>query len=122
MENVQKLINKTIAQLKKKYEVIGEGRNRIVFIKDEKWVIKCPLNEEGLEDNYSESKRFAEFGKKDLVVYAECHISHLNDIPLLTMERAYPIKDNELPEWSSYVDGGQVGKTLSGEIVAYDFA
>ena len=29
--------------------------------------------------------------------------------------------DNELPDWTGFVDCGQVGFTKKGELVAYDF-
>lgn len=122
MDTIQKLINKTIKELRSKYEVIGEGHNRIVFLKDDDWVIKCPLNEDGLNDNISEARRYRQFGDTDLVKYAECKMFFLNDINCLEMERVYPISKSERPDWADYVDGGQVGKNKDGKILAYDYA
>lgn len=119
----ESLIDKTIKELRKKYEVLGEGRNRIVFLKDENWVIKCPLNDDGISDNTYEEKMFLSYGKdKDIIPYAECRVTYVNDIPLLEMERVHPISPEELPEWAAWVDCAQVGKNNKGEIVAYDFA
>ena len=122
MDLVQRAINKTIRELKAKYEVIGEGHNRIVFLKDDDTVIKCPLNEDGLNDNISESRRYRQFGDADVVKYAQCKMFFLNDINCLEMERVYPITNEETPEWADFVDCGQIGKNKDGKILAYDYA
>lgn len=123
MDEIQKLIDKTIKQLKNKYEVIGEGRNRIVFLKDDNTVIKFPLREYGMYDNQSEADRFFRYGKTgDIIPSAKCSIFFLNNIALLEMERIHLLKDQEVPKWADYVDCQQVGVNKDGVILAYNCA
>lgn len=123
---LQTFIDLAIRLAKDKYKVLGEGRNRIVFEKDNGTVIKIPLNEEGIEDNYSEERRYMKCGKTgDVIPYAKCEVyNDDNGIPHLHMERVYPlgVEESAVPEWADFVDCGQVGRTLSGEIVAYDYS
>jgi hypothetical protein len=108
-----------------KYSYLAEGRNRAVFIKDEKWVVKVPLNDYGMSDNYAEERRYQKFGKTgDDIPYAECRVVHdTNGIPLLEMERVTLLTETDaVPKWADYVDCAQVGRTSSGEIVAYDYS
>lgn len=123
--DLQKLINRSIKNAKQTYQYLAEGRNRIVFIKDEQWIVKVPKNEMGILNNQQEADRYKKFGKtKDIIAYAECRIEHdTNDIPLLIMEKiSETIPDKDMPEWASYVDGNQVGLNSKGEIVAFDYA
>jgi hypothetical protein len=122
---LQDYINLALDQAKNKYKYLSEGRNRMVFIKNDGFVIKVPKNDWGIGDNESEARRFKNFGKTvDIIPYAQCSVSYdSNGIPLLEMERVYPLAENETkPKWSDYVDCAQIGKTLSGEIVAYDYS
>jgi hypothetical protein len=123
--DMQKLIEIAIRNAKSKYEYLAEGRNRMVFVKDDGFIIKIPKNDWGVSDNCSEERRFNKFGKTgDIIPYAQCRvINDENGIPLLEMERVYPLLDTDKkPSWSDYVDCAQIGRTLSGEIVAYDYS
>ena len=121
---MQERIEKSLKEAKEKYMFLAEGRQRIVFLKDNQWVIKVPKDEWGLLSNEQEFNRYKLFGKiGDIVAYAECYLQDdENGISLLVMEKVeqLPIKDQ--PDWAKYVDCGQVGKNTKGEIVAYDYA
>ena len=60
----------------------------------------------------------------DLITYAQCRGIHdKNGVPLLEMERVYPlIETDKRPSWADFIDCGQIGRTLNGEIVAYDYS
>ena len=92
------------------------------------FVIKVPLNEEGLHDNWRERSVWLRYGKtRGYIKYARCRLWG----PLLVMEYAkYPGPGTEedgylplknCPEWAYAVDCWQVGYNKSGEIVAYDY-
>jgi len=117
---LQQLIDQVLQKYRKKYTLIGEGRHRAVFEKDENWVIKVPMDEYGLNDQYHERNTYQK--EKDSGLYAACYIEHDDDLPLLIMERVNPVTDyKNLPKWTYHIDCQQVGYTSDGRLVAYDF-
>ncbi len=103
------------------YVYVGHGRHRIVFKRPRsKFVLKLPLNDNGVSDNWHEAVRGS--------------VAHLNPDRriarcrtvagcLLLMEHVQEadLALADLPGWVGYVDCWQVGLTASGRLVAYDF-
>lgn len=72
----------------------------------------------GCEANYCEKTPLADF---------PCAVARIlhdpRGIPILAMEYvATDVPREEKPEWANWIDCGQVGRALDGELVAYDFA
>ena len=113
---------KVIDSLKKRgYTYLGSGRNRDTYLSNnKKWVVKVPRNEAGYFNNFSESDVYCSRGFY-YINPARCKLLG----SLLVMEYVEPInvfKMKDYPRWADCVDGGQVGLSRSGKIVAYDFA
>lgn len=125
----QKTAKKILRLFFEKYTFIGAGRNRATFLlKSGKFVIKFPLSEAGEGDNDCEgsivSNKFDEDGE---IKYPKTRYVLIEDLVFVIMEKVemFPedlIEYNESHEdWFDSVDGGQVGKTRSGHVVAYDY-
>lgn len=99
---------------------LGYGRNRLVLkLSSGKNVIKIPLNEEGVSDNYRENRYAKVNGWLDHSQKARCRMFGY----CLVMEYVEPTYEFEgLPNWTGAVDCQQVGYTSDGRLVAYDFA
>lgn len=105
-----------------KFRYLGEGGTRAVFQINETHVVKLPTNEKGLDGNLREAAIYARKGRNGDIPYAACEVFHVNDIPLLKMELVNPrLPKGSRPPWADFVDCGQVGVALDGQIVAYDF-
>jgi hypothetical protein len=102
--------------------IIGEGRNRIVYSLNDRFVIKIAKNSYGECNNYKEHKIFANNGKFgwDFPI-AWCKLYRSNSLYLI-MEKLKPANYDNLPGWVSYVDCCQVGIDFKGNLVAYDYA
>lgn len=118
---MQTQINSLIKKYDKTHEFLGEGRSRKVFIIDDLWIIKVPLNEEGIHDQYWVLDCFEK--NKAQGIYAQCYLKIENEIPLLIMERVKPFigDSRSLPKWVQQIDYQQVGYTKDGRLVAYDY-
>jgi hypothetical protein len=96
------------------------GRTRAVFARNEGWVVKVPLDDEGLAGNGHE----ANWSAHDLIPLAECHLveDSTGGIQVLHMRRVEPehISYADGPDWLGLVDCGQVGRDRDGRLVAYD--
>jgi hypothetical protein len=103
---------------KEHYVCLGKGRNRIVYRITENYVVKVPLNWDGIEDNYHESSLAKKENQQGY--FANCVM--LGDM-LLLMEYVEPTHKSysELPSWVGCIDCAQVGYTKDGRLVAYDF-
>lgn len=113
----------------KEWKFLAQGRNRSVYRRDN-YVVKVPLSDYGLSDNWHEAQLFRKWGQdpdKTFIPYARCRMVGV----LLVMEYARyrgPLSDEtgyipheNLPNWASYVDCQQVGYNRAGKLVAYDF-
>jgi hypothetical protein len=106
----------------------GWGCSRIVFSRirrrggDSRWVFKIPLCGKGETDNYREARYY----KRGDGRMAKCRLVVIGGLDCLVMEKVDthdPIPYGYgTPEWAKYVDCCQVGRSRSGEIVAYDYA
>ena len=100
-------------------ELLGTGRNRVVYRVSKRLVLKLALNDYGLSDNCIEHSRYRRYWQSDLVQYAPCRI--LSNGALL-MWYVEPLKTpTECPDWADYVDCRQVGRAHDGRIYAYDY-
>lgn len=105
--------------MRKNLKLIGSGRHREVYRLSDRNVIKIPIGEDGIGSNYSEARTYrACRSDPDGIQYARCRL--LQDGSLV-MEYVEEVEDHEKPEWSSYIDCGQVGRNRTGKIVAYDY-
>lgn len=105
--------------LKCKY--LGQGRNRIVYLLPSgKNVIKIPINEYGLYNNWDEATIFSRREDGCYIPLARCKM--VKDTPYLIMEYVEQTKDPYVEPWTYSVDCSQVGYTRSGKLVAYDYA
>lgn len=115
-------------EAQKSWTLVGAGRNRIVYRRGN-YVVKVPLNEEGVYDNHFERRTFLKYGngEKAYVKYARCRMKG----GLLIMQFArFPgpnstetgfIPWKHLPSWAGSVDCCQVGYNRFGQLVAYDY-
>lgn len=102
-----------IDSLSSEFEIIGEGRARIVFAHGN-YVIKAPKSLEGLEDNWWEAD-------KSKISDKFCRCKLLGNV-LLIMERVdTDIDRSSLPSWAYGIDCQQVGINKFGKLKAYDF-
>jgi hypothetical protein len=104
------------------------GNRRVVYKISDKFVVKVPLNQDGIDHNKEERKIYLS-STKDNCRYARCYLFHDKDtsnlVPLLIMDIVAPVQDDErqrLPEWTLSIDLQQVGYNKRGELVAFDYA
>lgn len=99
--------------------LLGEGTQRRVY-KHKDFVIKVPLDWDGLNSNDKEARtyRSAVDGWLLSIKHARCKLHHNG---LLIMEYAEPAYRKSLPRWTCYVDCQQVGYNHKGQVVAYDY-
>lgn len=97
---------------------LGFGRTRAVF-RERGYVVKVPMNDSGVADNHHEAYLFQRYGKKDsFIPYARCRMVGM----LLVMEYVEHVGWRKTdPNWTGYVDCGQVGLNAKGQLLAYDF-
>lgn len=116
------VIQQILNRLQVKYgEPIGEGLDRIVFDTG-RFVIKVPRNGFCFFAQYNEEFRGLRHLKNE--IYAACRIWHINDVPVLWMEKVQVLEKIDyslLPDWVGYIDCGQVGYNRQGKLVAYDY-
>lgn len=98
------------------------GRERIAF-RMTRVVAKLPLSMSGVAANALERTGFRRTltGKTECPV-AACRILHNPDgVPILLMRTVDPVvSTQDLPNWTLWVDCGQVGLDRRGRLVAYD--
>jgi hypothetical protein len=106
---------------------IGCGRNRMVF-RHGNYVIKIPLNDHGVDDNYQERDVWTQPRYADVrPQYARCRL--LGTILIMQFAQFQgPLSDDagyiamaDCPEWAYAIDCCQVGYNRYGNIVAYDY-
>jgi hypothetical protein len=103
-----------------RYKHIGSGRNRDVYLcPSGLYVVKDPSNDAGCDDNYSEAYRW----KRRSKWYPLARCKMVPNSPLLIMEYVKTdfVWSKEMPDWIDFVDCRQVGYTLDGKLVAYDY-
>lgn len=97
---------------------IGEGLKRVVF-KDGNEVIKVPRNLNGDFGNCFEAET------SNNPNFANCKIdeelSSKLQLNILRMEYVEHVGWSKEADWTWFIDCGQVGKTLDGRLVAYDW-
>lgn len=109
---------KAIRLCRERYgEPIGEGRHRIVF-SDGDYVVKCPTKESGVAACWAELNSCDEW-------YAKTSLDPLSaevyPIQLVRMEYVHHMGYSATPDWTWSIDCGQVGYTMDGRLVAYDW-
>ncbi len=106
------------------------GRNRNVFRLSKRIVAKLPRSQAGVVDNLAEWQLSREraIRRTEQVQLPRVRMSMHGDIPVLFMEYVEPMTGCQIrqmfgaePGWLMDVDGGQVGSTKDGRLVAYDF-
>lgn len=95
------------------------GRHRTGYARGN-IVIKIPINDYGLSDNDHEARVYKQFKNKpdmDGVCYARCRLLDNGWLMMVKVSR----KGFRNPSWAGRIDCAQVGMTVSGKIVAYDY-
>jgi hypothetical protein len=123
-KNISNIAYKLAKNLQKKYPNVELGRNRIVFI-SKFCVFKVPTCNNGCIDNdWESSLSNAEIIDIEEIYYANTKSIILDDLLCCVMQKVdpYNFKDYKLvPDWVKSVDGGQVGHSRKGILMAYDF-
>ena len=118
---------KEIAKLSKKYEILGTGRNRATFkLRSGNYVLKFPLCEAGEGDNDWESSIVSNKSEdSEEIKYPKTKYITIGGFVCVIMEMVVELDPEQYwflkEDWFLSVDGGQVGKTRSGHVVAYDY-
>lgn len=102
---------------------LATGRHRAVYLLTSgKYVIKIPIDDYGYSDNILEASRSKKDGWLLKEQMARCKLLRngclIMEYVRLPSEKEY----NELPKWTDGVDCRQVGYTIDGRLVAYDYA
>jgi hypothetical protein len=93
-------------------------------------VVKLPRTLDGFEDNVAEWRQSKDQASRgpDHVQLPRVRMGMQRSIPVLFMEYVAPMTGSQIrarfgaePDWVKDVDGGQVGATNAGRLVAYDF-
>jgi hypothetical protein len=107
------------ALVSKGYTVAGTGSKRCAYVcPEKKHVIKIPVTEIGIMENFFEDKKFKSGAYPGKV--ARCMLVANN---LVIMEYVEPVvltKETVLPYWCKEFDN-QVGYNKKGQLVAYDY-
>ena len=102
------------------FKFIGKTKKRAVYLlPGGKNVIKVPLNEQGLHNNYLEDFRYR-FQKSKWYSLARCRLLKNGCLVMEYIEVIDKPYDLKL-YWVDMVDCGQVGYNRLGEVVAYDY-
>lgn len=119
---------KLIDNYTRKYGEPMIGRTRAVFDRGDGYMLKVPLNGEGMMANSSEIMTYE--ANDSFIPVAECRIEtdysgSSDGIGVMVMEKVdiEPVQNmsyNDLPDWVGYVDCAQVGYDKKGRLVAYD--
>jgi len=99
-------------------EPLGQGRHRVVFRMTKDWVLKVPTRHSGLAANCDELSFQAD---GYAITEEEAALSEEFGIPIVKMEYVTHVGWSEKPDWTWSIDGGQVGHTNDGRLVAYDW-
>lgn len=112
-----------------KYGNYELGRNRLVFFSKFS-VIKIPTANDGCADNDWEGSvcggiaRSREWESQEDANYPNTKLLEIDGLVCVMMERVEPVhfdNYNKVPDWVKGIDGGQVGFTKKGKLVAYDY-
>jgi len=97
---------------------IGIGRHRIVFLCEDH-VVKIPHWEEGEAANFSEIRQQGNPNLAKSWIHQE--LTQRFGVCISCMEWVSQELPNTLPPWVNSIDCCQVGLTVDGRLVAYDF-
>lgn len=116
----------TIILKGKELKLIGYGRHRATY-DNGKTVIKIPRHYNGAADNEYEARLFKQYGTTEDgrgVKLARCKLLKDGCLVMEKLEQDYyKIRHNpSYPNWSAYIDCGQVGVDKKGVFKAYDYA
>lgn len=103
---------------------LGEGRHRSVYRSPNgRYVVKVPVCYYGVGANWLEATRWSRRNaKRGGTGYPIAACRTICGGMLLVMQYAEPARNiSDCPRWVDYVDCQQVGFTLNGKLVAYDY-
>lgn len=109
------------------WKELGQGRHRVVYALDEKWVIKIPIGADGERANISEYEQYHQGVSRIHPHLAWCMIDEFAGVVVSIMERVDPVsmtweECTASFAWVDRVDCRQVGYTRRGKLVAYDYS
>lgn len=105
-----------LLKLTTKYGIPQCGRNRATFI-SKNYVIKFPLNDNGIADNDWEGSCSASYLARGRWIKIDGFVCVMQE--KLTILQGHELSD--LPEWVNSIDGRQVGYDRKGNLKAFDF-
>lgn len=112
--------------LLEKYEVLygtpHVGRTRAVFERGDGYVVKVAISDEGFYANLMEVQASSSSDNSYIPMARTSFADEDEYNSVVVAEQVVPIKLDfkKLPDWVQSVDGGQVGYTRDGRLVAYD--
>lgn len=114
-------IKETIKYNGEVFTFLASGSKRKTFLSPCKmFVIKVPMPPEklGLIENNIEAETYI---KNPNSIYAKCEIIENGWLKMEYVQPKYFTKDDDYPEWTLSIAEHQVGYTLDGRLVAYDY-
>lgn len=113
----QKELNALNEYYEHRFLYIGRGRNRIAYSISKNYIIKIPINQNGIDDNWYEATCFRKGNKN--YPYARCRMC--GDFVLIMEKLDLKINKKYLPDWVKWVDCAQVGYDSRGILKIYDY-
>lgn len=109
---------------------VSYGRNRLAFVFDT-YVFKVPCCEAGCGDNDWEGSvqnTIESFNNYEYIQYPKTELFYFEELPICKMELVTQANSKEIksvlgfvPDWIYSIDCQQVGFTVEGRLVAYDY-
>lgn len=121
VETPQNKIKSPLRIYDQDYAYLSQGSKRMVYISPCKtYVLKVSNGESklGVEENICEAKTYKENPNS---IYAKCELIEDTILKMEYVEPAFFTKSDELPKWTLSIAEHQVGYTLDGRLVAYDY-
>lgn len=103
------------------FTLLGSGTKRKAYLSPCKtYVIKVPIEPValGILENKTEAEIYANTPNS---IYAKCELIENYWLKMEYVEPGFFTKDDELPEWTLTIAEHQIGYTLDGRLVAYDY-
>jgi hypothetical protein len=111
----------TITYKDKIHTLLGSGTKRKAYLSPCKtYVIKIPKEPVtlGILENKTEAKTYANNPNS---IYAKCELIENDWLKMEYVEPGFFTKNSNLPDWTLSIAEHQVGYTLDGRLVAYDY-
>ena len=111
----------TLVYKNKVFTLLGNGTKRKAYLSPCKtYVIKIPIEPVtlGISENKTEAEMYTNTPNS---IYAKCELIENYWLKMEYVEPGFFTKDDRLPDWTISIAEHQVGYTLDGRLVAYDY-